>query len=646
MAVSKQLDKILKGKLWKFFGGIRPDEKKQTGSCAIESLGIPSLITLPLDRHLGPDGEILVAAGEYVKAGQPLTRPGKGRLVPLHATTSGHIVSISMQMLPHPSGFSGRSIVIKPDGQDTHVDPQPIKDWDRLPPETLLERIRLYGVEGLGGAQFQTAAKLSAAIVDGRRCQIFIVNGCECEPVATCDDRLMQEKAADIVTGIEVIRQILKPEICLIAIEDNKPEAIRAMQKALEGHTGTQLRVIPTVYPSGAARNLIKILTGIEIPYAEHTSECGIVVDNVETVFAVKEAVVDGLPLIGRVITVDGGTLRRRGNAYVRLGTSVRYVLNAFKLLPERHQRVILGGPFMGFTVPSIDVPITKAVTCVYTPDSREVPPAGEAQNCIRCGRCARVCPSRLAPYQLYALSRASRHKETLACGMTDCTECGCCAYVCPSRIPLTGQFRKEKAILALIRDNEKRTARAKERMEARAIRLAEEARIREEKKKAALARIAAQKKAKEAGSSASETASKDSEHEARKAAALTAARERAAARKAGVNAAPASGEKTNASPAERAREIISRDHRLRQGSEDRPRDPLPYALRRGGVDKKSGLDPAWPAPRPQDGSTPGKVENPPSAPYTPPAPKPHAHAYFEEGPRIVPLPDSLKKRP
>lgn len=536
MTFSKQLDKIFSGKIWRFFGGIKPDERKSTSDSPIEELGIPSLITLPLDRHLDPDGQLLVRVGDYVKAGQALTIPGGKRKVPLHATTSGDVIGINMQILPHPSAFQGRCISIKPDGRDEHVPPQPITDWQSKTPAELLSRIRSFGIEGLGGAQFQTAAKIGAALEEAKGdCNIFIVNGAECEPVATCDDRLMQEKADEIATGIEVVRHILQPKAIIVAIENNKPKAIAAIKKAVA--PDVIVREIPTLYPSGAARNLIKICTGIEIPYNEHTSECGIVVDNVETVFAIKQAVVDGLPLIKRVITVDGQTLGKQGNALVRLGTSVRFVLNAFKLNPERHQRIILGGPFMGFTLPTIDVPLTKSATCIYVPSHNELPETGESMNCIRCGRCARVCPSRLVPYQLYAMSRAGQHKKTEACGMLDCTECGCCAYVCPSRIPLTGQFRKEKNILHLLQEQQHRNEHAQERMAARQERLQQEEAQRALRRAEALAR-AQQQKEQEKNLSPEEVA-------ALRAARANEARARAAARRAAAAAAAPQGEVT-----------------------------------------------------------------------------------------------------
>lgn len=493
MANTNQFSKILQGKIWKFFGGIKPVGLKHTSTKTIETLPIPSLITLPLDRHLGVGGQVLVKVGDYVKKGQMLTMPGGNKNVPLHASTSGHVTSISKQVLPHPSGFSGMCITIKPDMLDTECEREAIDNWAQCDSDTLIKAIRKAGVEGLGGAQFQTATKFSSTIESCGNCSIFIVNGCECEPVATCDDRLMQERADEIAKGIEIIQHILKPTLSVVAIEDNKAKAIEAMKEAISHLENVEIRVIPTVYPSGAARNLIKIITGIEIPYNKHTSDCGIVVDNVETVFAIKRAIVDGIPLIERVVTIAGDNLSHQGNAFVRLGTSVRFLLNQYKLTPERRQRVILGGPFMGFTLPSIDVPITKATTCVIAPSTKEFENEPLESNCIRCGRCARVCPSRLTPYLMYAYSKASDHNNAKKCGIADCTECGCCAYVCPSKINLTGQFRKEKAIQKLISEKQERNIRAKERQAIRQERERKEKEIREAKKKAALERIARQ---------------------------------------------------------------------------------------------------------------------------------------------------------
>lgn len=652
MPFSRQLEKIKQGKLWRFFGGIRPSDRKATTNSPIEELAIPSLITLPLDRHLGTGGQILVKVGDYVKAGQPLTIPGGKRNVPLHASTSGHITGIGMQLLPHPSGYLGRCITIKPDGLDTPVLPQPMLDWQEKTPHELLERIRFYGVEGLGGAQFQTAAKIGAALEESSgECNIFIVNGAECEPVATCDDRLMQERAQDIAQGIEVVRKILQPKAIIVAIEDNKPKALEAMQAAVA--EDVMVRKIPTLYPSGAARNLIKICTGIEIPYSAHTSECGIVVDNVETVFAIKQAVIDGLPLIKRVVTVDGMTLGRTGNALVRLGTSVRFVLNAYKLNPEHKQRVILGGPFMGFTLPSIDVPITKSTTCVFVPSVKEVEFQPEEMNCIRCGRCARVCPSRLVPYQLYSLSKAGEHKRTKSCGMMDCTECGCCAYVCPSKIALTNQFRKEKAIIRIMDDNQRRSIRAKERMAARTERLQKEELARQKRRAAALSRMQENQDAS------------PEELQARREQALAQARQRAAAKRAqlgltqvssvGNNQEQQLDDKTNLTqasvlgyPYEATTTEPNKDTQAQgQSTPEEKVEQLPSSLRKSAQPKHAEPLRHWEAApeQPQD-LTP--VENPPAQGEEIPVSKPRAKSYLYNDantPVQLDLPKSLARK-
>lgn len=491
MSAKTQFEKIKNARIWKFFGGIKPSENKTTSSLAIERTAVPTIITLPVDRHLGHGGKIIVNVGDYVKKGQPLTIPGGQRLVPLHASTSGTISSISPEVLPHPSGFCGTSITIKTDGLDVEYEKNPWPDYENHSSDELLERIRQYGIEGLGGAQFQTASKLRSGRDDCEGgCKIFIINGCECEPTITCDDRIMQERASEIVEGIKIIQHILKPKLTIIAIENNKPQAIDAMSKAAKGVA--TVRSLPVIYPSGAARNLIKILTGMEIPYDEHTSDCGIVVNNVGTVLACKEAVIDGKPLTERVVTVTGGRLKTPKNLYVRLGTSVRFLLNTCAFTQELHQRIILGGPMMGFTVKNIDIPITKSIGCIIAPSCEEIPFAKETLNCLRCGRCARVCPSRLVPYQMYQQSKAGNHAAAQKCGISDCTECGCCSYVCPSHIDLTAQFRYEKAVEKHLADVEKRNQRARERMALHDARVEKERLAREAKKAAALARIKA----------------------------------------------------------------------------------------------------------------------------------------------------------
>lgn len=661
---SRQLLKIARGKTWRFFGGIEPPQMKYASEDPIEDLKIPSLITLPVDRHLGEGGTILVNAGDYVKRGQPLTVPGGKRLVPLHASTSGTVLSIAPQILPHPSGFQGKCITIKPDGLDAAVEPRALENWQSLDPQVILSHIRDMGIEGLGGALFQTASKLSSARDSYEKgCNIFIVNGCECEPGLSCDDRLMREQSDEIARGIEIIQKIISPKLTIVAIEDNKPEAAAAMKKTCEGIA--QVRCIKARYPAGSARSLIKALTGIEIPYDAHTSECGIVVDNVGTVCSVKRAVVDGQPITTRIVTVLGSSMGRHGNARVRLGTSVRFILNAFKLNPEFHQRVIMGGPMMGFTLPSIDVPITKGTACIMAPGADELPPEEPSEPCIRCGRCARVCPSRLVPYQMYAYSRAGDHAHANKCGIADCVLCGCCSFACPSKINLTIQFRREQALQEIIAETERRNTRAREvaiehekREEERKKRLAE-------KKAAALKRIQENGKAKTASDTVGTSANADEDLKRRREAALKAARARALAKKAAAapqmpaaaveTAAPAAPEsipeiKTADAPAQEAQVTDTTQTSAADGAAPvrSAERPLPYSLRKGGIRKRVQPIAAWDAPK--DNAPELKLvgkEGDGSAPVTELAPLTHKLPFDPIHPETEPkppVPENLRK--
>lgn len=504
---TRRLLKISAGKTWKFFGGVKAPSLKHASDKPIEVLGIPSLITLPLERYLGKKGSVLVQPGDHVKRGQVLTDPRDNKLVPLHASTSGTILQISNQLLPHPSGFTGECITIKPDGLDECVPPLPLCNWETQPNEVILQKIRDMGVEGMGGALYPTAAKL-ASVSSENGCKILIINGCECEPGLSCDDRLMQENADEIALGIRIIKHILKPKLVVVAILENKSAAIKTMKAACEGEA--LIRVLKTRYPQGNARSLIKTVTGIEIPYSVHTSSCGVIVNNVATALAVKRAVVDGLSVTSRVLTVLGHSMKREANVEVRLGTSVRFVLSSFHLSPEYHQRVILGGAMMGYTLPSIDVPVTKSAACIYAPGNSELPEKQQSLNCIRCGRCARVCPSRLVPYQMYAFSKSGDHAKAKKCGIGDCVLCGCCSFECPSHIDLTLQFRREMSVQRILAETEKRNTRAREVAKEHEIRENERKKRLAEKKAAALARI--QGGAKKAESSApSATIAKES---------------------------------------------------------------------------------------------------------------------------------------
>ncbi|ACY84537.1 electron transport complex protein [Edwardsiella piscicida] len=475
---------LRKERLWDFKGGIHPPEMKQISSeIPLRRIPLPNLLIIPLQQHLGPEGDLLVKVGERVLKGQPLTR-GNGRTLPVHASTSGTISAISRQVTAHPSGLPELCISLVPDQQERWGERHPLPDYRALTPPALIDHIHQAGIAGLGGAGFPTAAKLNGG---ADRIHTLIINAAECEPYITADDRLMREHAADIVTGCAILSHILSPERVLIGIEDNKPQAIAALRQALQGHEQIQLRVIPTKYPSGGAKQLIKILTGMEVPHGQHSASIGVLMQNVATVYAIKRAVIDGEPLIERVVTLTGEQMHRPGNVWAAIGTPVKHLLqNGGFIAQNKHPMVIMGGPLMGFTLSRLGVPVVKITNCILTPSRDEFSAPQAEQPCIRCGACADVCPARLLPQQLYWYSQGKEHDKARDYHLQECIECGACAYVCPSNIPLVQYYRQEKAEIRALDDEARRAAEAKARFEARLARLAREKAAREQRHKQA----------------------------------------------------------------------------------------------------------------------------------------------------------------
>ena len=476
-----------KDRIWDFDGGIHPPEMKtQSSQTPLRQIPLPEQFIIPLKQHLGPEGEICVCVGDKVLRGQPLTR-GKGRTLPVHAPTSGTVNAIRQHTTAHPSGLSELSIIIVPDGDDRWCERQTFTDYRAQSTDTLLAHLHQAGIAGLGGAGFPTAAKLQGGM---RGIETLIINGAECEPYITADDRLMQECAEEIIQGIEILSFLLQPKRILIGIEDNKPEAISALRLALGKRSDMQLRVIPTKYPSGGAKQLTKILTGKEVPFGKHSAAIGVLMQNVGTAFAIKRAVIDGEPLTERVVTLTGEALRQPGNVWARLGTPVRHLLKQGGFHVNKQPMVVMGGPLMGFTLPSLDVPIVKISNCLLAPSHTEMEPVAEEQSCIRCSKCADACPAGLLPQQLYWFSRGQEHEKARNHHLFDCIECGACAYVCPSNIPLVQYYRQEKAEIRAIDEEAQRAAQAKVRFDAKQARLEREKAARELRHKQAAAGV------------------------------------------------------------------------------------------------------------------------------------------------------------
>ncbi|WP_017802230.1 electron transport complex subunit RsxC [Winslowiella toletana] len=468
---------LKKEKIWDFEGGIHPPEMKtQSNGTPLRQIPLPERFIMPLKQHIGHEGELCVSPGDKVLRGQPLTF-GRGRMLPVHAPTSGTVEAIAPHITAHPSALSEMCVFITPDGADRWIERETLSDYRQLDRSELINRIHQAGVAGLGGAGFPTGTKLQGGLSG---VNTLIINAAECEPYITADDRLMQDYADEILEGSRILAWVLHAEQVLIGVEDNKPAAIAALKQALGSASDLQLRVIPTKYPSGGAKQLTKILTGKEVPHGGRSSDIGVLMQNVGTAFAVKRAIIDGEPLTERVVTLTGESVAQPCNLWGRLGTPVSHLLHHVGFTPAAGQMVVMGGPLMGFTLPALDVPMVKITNCILAPSASEMGNNEPEQSCIRCSACADACPANLLPQQLYWFSQGADHEKARAHYIDDCIECGACAYVCPSNIPLVQYYRQEKAELRAIDLEAQRTAQAKARFEARQQRLEREKQARE----------------------------------------------------------------------------------------------------------------------------------------------------------------------
>ncbi|ENQ3286948.1 electron transport complex subunit RsxC [Vibrio cholerae] len=464
------IEQIKSGKLWDFPGGIHPFENKhQSNRQPIINASIPNELVLPLKQHIGKAGDLLVKVGDRVLKGQPLTQYTSTFMLPIHAPTSGVISAIEPRTVAHPSGLSELCIVLTPDQQEEWFELQPQPDFQQLTPETLLELIRQAGISGMGGAGFPTAKKLQSGL---SRTEILIINAAECEPYITADDVLMRQYAHEIIQGIEIVEHILKPKLTIIGIEDNKPEAVAALQQAAQDKPMV-IRVIPTKYPSGGEKQLIKILTNLEVPKGGIPADIGLMVQNVGSLQAIARAIVHGEPLIRRVVTLTGDCFRKPRNVWALLGTPVQALLNEFGYKADKKlPRLIMGGPMMGFTLPHAQVPITKTANCILAPTRNELTSSDNEMACIRCGQCAEACPVSLLPQQLQWHAKAEEFDKCEELDLKDCIECGACAYVCPSEIPLVQYYRQAKAEIRTRSLEAEAAERAKARFEEKKARM------------------------------------------------------------------------------------------------------------------------------------------------------------------------------
>ncbi|WP_215397387.1 electron transport complex subunit RsxC [Rheinheimera oceanensis] len=462
---------IQAGKLWDFHGGIHPPgRKEQTNQKPIAVLPIPDRLYLPLRQHIGVAGQLLVRVGERVLKGQQLTSAENSMAVPVHAPTSGTVLSITPHTSPHPSALPELTLVLEPDGLDEWRQREPLNflTCDNM---TLLSRIQDSGIAGMGGAGFPTHIKAGLT----QPVDYLIINAVECEPYISADDLLMQEAATTIVKGIDILCRLLNPKAVLIGIEDDKPIAAAAMMAACSQREHYYVRIVPTKYPSGGEKQLIQLLTNKEVPNGRRPADIGIVMQNVGTAFAIAQAVLDDHPLLSRIVTVAGDTLNQPQNVLALLGTPVSALLDACGFQSQPQQRVIMGGPMMGFTLPDLSVPVVKTTNCILAPTAQELPAASTEMDCIRCSACADACPASLLPQQLLWYSKAKDSDKLQEYNLADCIECGACAYVCPSEIPLVQYYRVAKADIREQQREALKAEQAKARFEARNARLEQE---------------------------------------------------------------------------------------------------------------------------------------------------------------------------
>lgn len=484
-------------------GGVHPPEQKfLSNQQPIRTAPLFAQYVVPLQQTIGVAATPIVSVGDRVLTGQTIGTPTGFFSAAIHAPTSGVVTAIESRPAAHPSGMWDTAICIEADGQDEWYANKPVVNWRDAGHRDLIEHLRESGISGLGGASFPTAAKL-----DGQRpITTLIINGTECEPYITADDLLMRERAEEIRTGVEIIHQILgKPAEVIIGIEDNKPEALGIMRQAFIG-TGFEVVSFPTKYPSGGEKQLIQILTGKEVPTGDIPSALGIVVQNVGTAAAVKQAVVDGQPLISRITTITGEQLEDTGNFEVRIGTRIVDLLGYTNNSIESRD-VIMGGPMMGFEIKHLDAPIVKASNCLLLVEQHQQPVPVE---CIRCGLCAEACPASLLPQQLYWYAKADDHEKLDSYNLKDCIECGACAYVCPSNLPLVQHYRAAKGRVKVANEAKQRSDRARERFEFRKQRMEAAEAEREAKR---IARKAAAEKAKRQKAEAPTVAPASNQH-------------------------------------------------------------------------------------------------------------------------------------
>ena len=443
-----------------FRGGIHPpEEKHHTERKPLEVMPLPERAIIPLRQHIGAPASAIVKQGERVKTGQCIAKGGGFVTTAMHAPISGEVVAI--KPYNHPAFRSCEAIEIKSDGEDEWIERQTHsrENIDEIPPEEIKRIVTESGIVGMGGAAFPTQVKLSPP--PEKKIELYILNGAECEPYLTADDRVMQERGADVLVGLRLMMKAIGVERAIIGVEDNTPDSIRTLAEAARQYDGITIKKVPTKYPQGAEKQLIYVLTGREVPRGGLPMDAGVGINNVGTAVAVAEAVCDGKPLIQRALTLTGSAFAEPKNLIVRLGTIFQDVIDYAGGFAREPVKLLMGGPMMGIAQYTTDVPVIKGTSGIVALTKEDVDIV-ESQTCIRCGRCVNACPMFLLPSALGILCERHKFEEAKQLGLLDCVECGCCTYVCPAGRTMVHMFKFGKVELQKLEQKKKAKEEAK----------------------------------------------------------------------------------------------------------------------------------------------------------------------------------------
>ncbi len=439
-------------------GGIHPDDKKLSKDCSIEAIALPQRVYIPISQHIGAPAKTIVKVGDKVKVGQIIAEPIHNMSAFVHSSVSGTVKSISMRKDLAMRAQTCVEILVEGDEWLESIDRSSELNID-IPqkPEEIIEKIRLAGIVGLGGATFPTHVKLS--IPEGKKCEYLLINACECEPYLTSDYRTLLERGAEVLVGIAILKQALSVSKVVIGVEDNKEDAIAYIRTLLTElrqkssiFEGISIMALKVKYPEGGEKQLINAVLSKEVPSGGLPIDIGVVVQNVCTALAVYEAVQKNKPLIDNSITITGDCLPVQANFLVRIGTPIQYLVDLVGGIPDEAVKIISGGPMMGRAIANLDASTVKGTSALLFLTRQQTERKSEGP-CIRCSKCADACPIGLEPFLLNKLGRKYMMDELEENAVQDCIECGSCLYVCPSHIPLLDMIRVSKGqVLSLIR--------------------------------------------------------------------------------------------------------------------------------------------------------------------------------------------------